>query len=140
MAIYYDMADYKNLQELANKTLTILPNDAQSNYYLQSKAGKKSKLERIIENAKLSPSPENYLNVSLEYYNSGQYENSITACEEALKLNPDYDLAYNNICSAYNMLKNWDKAVEAGQKAVQLNPNNQLAKNNLAWALSEKKK
>ena len=84
--------------------------------------------------------PEYYLALSLNYYNRGQYEECVGAALDALRLKPDYDLAYNNICAAYNKLKQWDRAIEAGEKAVRLNPNNQLAKNNLAWAKSEKMK
>jgi tetratricopeptide (TPR) repeat protein len=84
--------------------------------------------------------PEYYLALSSNYYNRGQYEECVGAALDALRLKPDYDLAYNNICAAYNKLKQWDRAIEAGEKAVRLNPNNQLAKNNLAWAKSEKMK
>ena len=140
MAIYFDRGEFENLDKLANETLSILPNDTQAKYYLQAKHEKKSKLEMAVEMAKNNPTPENFINLSLEYYNAGQYENCISACEEALKLRPDYDYAYNNICSAYNMLGNWDKAIEAGEKSVKLNPNNQLAKNNLVWAKNQKQK
>ena len=78
------------------------------------------------------------MELSLRYYEAGQYMKSIEAAKEALKLRPDYDLAYNNICAAYNELKQWHSAIEAGERAVKLNPNNQLARNNLAWAKSQK--
>jgi tetratricopeptide (TPR) repeat protein len=68
------------------------------------------------------------------YYQAGEYERSIEAAQEALKLRPNYDLAYNNICAAYNELEQWDRAIEAGEKAVKINPNSQIARNNLAWA------
>ena len=67
------------------------------------------------------------------------YIKRINACREAIKLKPDYDLAYNNICSAYNMLHDFDNAIVAGQKAVQINPANQQAKNNLQAAIDAKK-
>ena len=78
--------------------------------------------------------PEEYLNVSLIYYNHGFYLKTIDACKKAIALNPNFALAYNNMCSAYNMLKMWDDAIDAGRKAVALAPGNQLAKNNLAVA------
>lgn len=135
MAIYFDRGEFEKLDRLANETLKILPNDAQAKYYLQTKHERKSKLETAESLAKSNPSPENFLTLSLEYYNAGRFEDCINACEEALKLKPDYDYAYNNICSAYNMLGKWDKAMEAGKKAVALNPGSQLAKNNLEWAV-----
>jgi len=98
-----------------------------------------SKLQLLEKLAQQQPTPENYLNLSLEYYYAGRYQDCANAASDALRVKPDYDLAYNNICSAYNMLHEWDKAIEAGQKAVALNPNSQLAKNNLNVALEGRK-
>lgn len=84
--------------------------------------------------AKETPTPENWLNLSLIYYNAQRYNDCIKAAEEALKIKPDYELAYNNICSAYNMLKQWDKAIEAGKKGLAIKPDYQLLKNNMKVA------
>jgi tetratricopeptide (TPR) repeat protein len=140
MAIYYDDSEFEKLKKLAEETLQVIPGDTQANYYLEAAKGKRSKLDLAIETAKQDPSPENYLNLSLAYYNAGKFVECIHACEETLKLKPDYSLAYNNMCSAYNQLGNWDKAIEAGRKAVQLDPGNRLAKNNLEWAEKQKVK
>ncbi|MBT8421085.1 MAG: tetratricopeptide repeat protein, partial [Gammaproteobacteria bacterium] len=43
-----------------------------------------------------------YINLSLRYYNEGRWEECIDACIEALDLDPNSAVAYNNICSAYN--------------------------------------
>lgn len=90
-----------------------------------------NRIELLQNLCATTPTPENFINLSLEFYNQGMYQDCVNAAEEALKLRPDYDIAYNNICSAYNVLHQWDKAIAAGKKAVELNPNNQLAKNNL---------
>ncbi len=112
-----------------------------SHYHTGSHPGPvASQVEQAEQTAEAAKTPEQYLNLSLGYYRAGQYENSIDAAQKALKLKPDYDLAYNNICSAYNGLRMWDKAIEAGKRALELNPGNQLAKNNLAWAIMEKNK
>ncbi len=99
----------------------------------------KNKTELLENLCKTNPTPENYINLSLEYYNQGKFLDCVHAAEESLKLRPNYDLAYNNICSAYNNLHDWDKAIEAGKKAVEANPQNQLAKNNLQAAIDAKK-
>jgi len=57
-----------------------------------------------------------------------------------LEMKPDYALAYNNMCSAYNALGEWDKAIEAGEKALAIDPNYKLAANNLALARKNKGK
>lgn len=74
---------------------------------------------------------EDYLNQSLADFNSGKYQDCIDACYKALKLRPGYDLAYNNICAAYNKLGQYEKAIRAGEEGVKWNPKNQLLKNNL---------
>jgi tetratricopeptide (TPR) repeat protein len=98
------------------------------------------KIETAIHKVNKHPSADNYLDLSLEYYNAKKYQDCIKACEEALKINPHYALAYNNICSAYNELKQWENAIVAGTKGLAIDPNNQLLKGNLNVALEELKK
>lgn len=100
----------------------------------EQQPGNPVSLDQAIINASQDPTPENYLALSLALYNAGKFEKCIEAAEEALKLKPDYDLAYNNICAAYNVLKNWDKAIEAGEKGLKLNPGNKQLMANLAEA------
>ena len=85
-----------------------------------------------------SPSPENYLNLSLAFYNAGDYKKCIEAAEQALKLRPEYAEAFNNICAASNAIGDYDRAVQAGKEAVRIYPDYQLAKNNLNEALQKK--
>jgi protein O-mannosyl-transferase len=99
----------------------------------------KDNLQTAIEAVAKEKSPENYLNLGLRYYEARQFEKSIEASRESIKLKPDYALAYNNICAAYNTLAMWDKAIEACEQAIKIAPDFQLAKNNLNWALSSKK-
>ncbi len=119
-------------------TLNALKNEINSNPALIASA--EERLALIEKNTKATPTSDNYINLSLEYYNVGRFLDCVKACEEALKIKPNNDIAYNNICSAYNMLKDYDNAILAGQKAVELNPKNQLAKNNLKAAQDGKKK
>ncbi|MGA2402795.1 MAG: tetratricopeptide repeat protein [Syntrophobacteraceae bacterium] len=132
--VHYLRSEYRKVIETANETLRIAPDDNPAQIYLKSA---QSLLDAVPAEA-ASRTPEEYLDLSLRYYQAGLYEHCIEAAREALKLKPDYDLAYNNICSAYNMLGMWDKAIEAGEKAVELNPDNRLAQNNLAWARTHK--
>ena len=116
--------------------LNFMKNDLLTNP--QVTANEQDRVQIAEKLAKEKPSPESWLNLSLIYYNAQRYQDCVNAAQEALKLRPGYDLAYNNICSAYNILHEWDKAIEAGKKAVQISPNNQLAKNNLQAALNGK--
>lgn len=90
-----------------------------------------------LSHATTNPTPENYLQLSLAEYNNADYEKCIKAAQESLKLRPSYDLAYNNICAAYNRLGRYKEAVEVGEKALSLNPKNELIKGNLAEAKSK---
>ena len=88
-----------------------------------------------------SPSSEStYINQSLAYFNSGEYQKCIEACNKIIALDPNSAVAYSNMCAAYNDLHQWDDAIKAGTKALQINPDFTLAKNNLNYAISQKKK
>jgi tetratricopeptide (TPR) repeat protein len=127
---------------LLKKAIQLSPGyDIAQNLLNEILAGRKntrSSLENAEEAAKGNPTPDNYLNLSLQYYNTGRFEDSISACREALKIKPDYYPAYNNICAAYNELRMWDKAIEACEKGLAINPDFQLMKGNLARARSRK--
>lgn len=138
MSIYADKYQWKELRQLAEETLKILPGDAGAQYYLELGINGKTKLKQALELAEKNPSPENYLSLSLEYYNEFEYDNCILAAEQSLKLKPGYADAYNNIGSAYNQMGKFEEAEKALNKALQINPGYQLAKNNIA--LSQKRK
>ncbi|MCB9187084.1 MAG: tetratricopeptide repeat protein [Flavobacteriales bacterium] len=81
-----------------------------------------------------SPTADNYINLSLIQYQQKDFEGCIASCRKALELNPKSEIAYNNICSAYNAMKQWDKAIPACENALRIAPNFERAKNNLNWA------
>jgi len=91
-------------------------------------------IEFARENATVVNTPEAFINLSLQYYNLGQYENCIQAAKEALNLKSDSTFAYNNICAAYNRLEQPDLAIKACESALAIDPEYSLAKNNLNWA------
>jgi tetratricopeptide (TPR) repeat protein len=134
MSIYNDLGLWNDLNNLVKETLSIYPNDNTSLSYLNISKNKKSKIELAEETAAKNPKPENYLNLSLLYYQAGNYKGCIEACQKALKINPQYADAYNNICSAYNAMGEWNKAIEACEKAISIKPDFQLAINNLNYA------
>jgi len=100
-------------------------------------ASTESLLEQAERVAKESPTPENYLNLSLQLYRNNDFEGCIRACQKALELRPDYADAWNNICSAHNAMEQWQRGIEACEKALALRPDYQLARNNLNWAKGE---
>ena len=71
---------------------------------------------------------------------TGQHREMLDQVLDFFSIKPDYDLAYNNLCAAYNAMGQWDNAIKTGEKGMQINPNNQLLKNNLAQARAGKAK
>jgi len=138
--LYVQTKNKEKLEALINETLQIYPADEYcmkfKNYDFSGSTSDTDSLEQIAEKSK---APQDFLNLSLSYYNQKQYDKCIEACNKALKIKPDYAEAYNNICSSYNALSEWDKAIEACTKCLQIKPDFQLAKNNLNYAKSQKK-
>ncbi len=121
LQLYSIQGDTAKLDALAQDTIARFPSDNTARSFL-------------------GPSPQRYLNQSLALYSAGKYDECIAAAREALKLQPNYAEAWNNIAAAYNSMSKWDQGIAAADEAIRLNPAFQLAKNNRAWALSQKQK
>jgi tetratricopeptide (TPR) repeat protein len=81
---------------------------------------------------------DTYIEMSLDAYRAGRYDDCVNDAKHALQLKPDSAAAYNNVAAGYLALHEWDLAIDAAQKAIQLQPDFQLAKNNLAAAQAGK--
>jgi tetratricopeptide (TPR) repeat protein len=134
LALYARRGDPGLRERLARETLAFAPDNVEARAALAGGATRETAVDRAWEAAAGASTPEALLNLSLSSYRAGDFPGSIRAAEQALRLRPDYAPAWNNICAAWNALKEWDNAVTAGERAVALDPGNQLAKNNLAWA------
>ncbi|WP_298320161.1 hypothetical protein [uncultured Aquimarina sp.] len=80
---------------------------------------------------KKKPSSSKYGQLALLEYDQGNYYNSVNALKEAVRLDPNNYLAFNNLCSVYNNLLLFDEARLACEKALLIKSNMQLAKNNM---------
>jgi tetratricopeptide (TPR) repeat protein len=139
---YISLKQWDEAMDAAQKGLALNKNNVllQSNYQF-AKSQKQtvgSEVQVALDAVKKNETPENYVNLSLAYYNVKDYQKMAGACKSAIKLNPNYAIAWNNLCSAYNSLHDWDNAIAAGKKALEIDPNYELAKNNLAEALKGK--
>ena len=139
MQLHLEQKESEELRNLANETLQLLPGDARTLAYLNGMQSDEQIIAAAKAKAESEPNADNYLNLSLNYYNVGKFQECIDAAYKALEFKPDYAEAYNNICSAHNELKQWDLAVAACNKALEIKPDYQLVKNNLNWALSQQK-
>jgi tetratricopeptide (TPR) repeat protein len=86
------------------------------------------------------PSPENFMNLSLAYYQAKRYQDCISAARKSLSMKPDIAEAYNNISAAFMAMSLWDSAIFNATEAIRIEPDFQLAKNNLAAAQDQKQK
>ncbi len=137
MDIYYNLELWDPLRKVINHTLKISKNNKTALNYLKFSKKKNSKLDMFIQKTKASPTLKNYLDLSIQYYHDGKYKECINACLEALKIDPNSHLAYNNICSAYNVLGEYEKAIKACESSIGIKPDFALAKNNLKFAKSK---
>lgn len=137
---YNELKQYDKAIPFLKKAIALKPDFqlAKNNLALSENSIKVS--TGVKQLALQQPSAENYLSLSLAYFNEKKYQECIEACKKALALKPDYDLAYNNMCAAYNQLGDWDNAIIAGEKGLKINPGNALLKGNLAEAYKRKNK
>jgi tetratricopeptide (TPR) repeat protein len=79
-----------------------------------------------------------WLSLSLSCYQQQRYVEAIGAADTALRLQPNFPEAYNNLSVYYSSLRLYDLAIAAAQDALRLKPDFDLARNNLQWAMHEK--
>ncbi len=130
-ASYNQLKKWDKAIKVGEEGLLINPdNQLLKNNLAVSYKGKKDK------NKFKKMSVEELINLSLKYYQEKNYQGCVDACLASLEKKPNDPIAYNNICSAYNAMKNWEMAAKYGRLAVKYAPNFELAKNNLAYAES----
>lgn len=130
-AAYNKLGEYEKAVEAGRKAVEFLPGDQLCIGNLAFAEKQRLHFEELLKDANTNPAAAKWINVSLEWYNAGNYRQSIAAAEEALKINPNDPAAWNNICAASNKLGDYKRGIEAGEKAVQLDPASVRAKNNL---------
>lgn len=136
MGVYQALKMWPQLESLAGSTLVLLPGDTKALQFMEAAKAKKA---LVISTPSGNTPPSTVLiNLSLQQYNEGKYEDCIATCNLVLLNDPNNADAYNNMCAAYNMLKEWEKAKAACTKALQLNPRHPNAPANLQWAIKQK--
>jgi tetratricopeptide (TPR) repeat protein len=80
-----------------------------------------------------------YINLSIQHYQDGEWGKCVEASIGALNFNPSSAIAYNNICAAYIQLEDFDRAILACNKALALKPDFPRARGNLNAAIKQKK-
>ncbi|HYA43384.1 MAG TPA: tetratricopeptide repeat protein [Syntrophobacteraceae bacterium] len=134
MRIYARQNDWESLAKIAEDTLKRSPEDARARLYRQMALNRDDPVPEQEITAINDPTPENYVWLSLAYYQRDQFEKCIEAAQKALRLKPKCVEAYNNICSAYIRLGDKSRATRACQSALEIDAGFELARNNLRVA------
>jgi tetratricopeptide (TPR) repeat protein len=140
MRAYSEAGQWSALKNLALETQKLIPDNASVKEYLSMADAQKNGLDMQESLIDAQPDANKYIDLSLGYYQKGDYAGCIRAAEKALKIKPNFAEAYNNIGSSYIALKEYNKAIPALQKAIELKPDFTIAKNNLQLALTAQKK
>ncbi len=72
------------------------------------------------------------LQLSVDHYQAGRYEEALEAARSALAENPELAEAYNNIAVSFLQLHRYPEGIAAAEEALRLQPTFELARNNLA--------
>ncbi len=65
---------------------------------------------------------EQWIDDGIAFYDAGKYKEAIEAYNNAIRLDPNYAIAYNNRGNAYRDLKEYTKAIKDYNRAIDLNP------------------
>ena len=134
MGLYVDTQTWGPLRTVAADTLAMAPTDERARRFLDASDEGSERLASTEILARSDPTPERWLQLSLEYHRTSRYEESLDAARESLRLRPDYAAALNNIAAAQIELGEWAEAIEAATRAVEPAPAFDLARNNLTRA------
>jgi tetratricopeptide (TPR) repeat protein len=138
MPVYAQQFNWSDVSRVAQEVLRMAPADPQALRYSVLARDAVARLATAEQEAGKQPTPENYLSLSLQYYQIGRYDECVRAATEALRLRPAYAEAYNNIAAGYQSMHRWDDSIAAAQEAIRLKPDFSLARNNLAYALAQR--
>ncbi|CAL2082395.1 tetratricopeptide repeat protein [Tenacibaculum sp. 190524A05c] len=135
---YFSLNNFDWAIQAYNRAIKINPNYVLAKNNLNIAIAYKDTFENPFNTPKsLYLNEEDYIKIGLLNYSKGQYQYCIQNNVKSIEIKPT-SIAYNNICTCYNQLKEFKKAEEACKKAIDLNPNNNLAKNNLKVAIENK--
>jgi tetratricopeptide (TPR) repeat protein len=136
---YYSAGNHwKEVKRLADETLGIEPADNAALHARDLSESVFDKLRTAEHKAEHATSPDDYLNLSVAYFQNQRFEDSIRACTRALALRPDLAEAYSNIAAANYALGRRDETEAALRQAIRLRPDLTVAKQNLEFILALK--
>ncbi|MDR2597951.1 MAG: tetratricopeptide repeat protein [Treponema sp.] len=79
-----------------------------------------------------------YLDSGVVAYNRGEYDKAIANYTQAIRLDPNFAIAYNYRAITYNFIGDYDKAIADASQAIRINPNYKEVYNERAFAYNGK--
>jgi len=126
---YYTRGFIKEAEENIQKAIQIKPNlpEAHTNLgtiYLRKLNwdGAIAQFKEAVKNVFYAAPEEAYSKMCWAYYKKGVYSKAIASCKNAIKKNPNYTLAFNNLGLSYLKSDRGKDAVESFKQAVSLSP------------------
>jgi uncharacterized caspase-like protein len=86
-----------------------------------------------------SQSAKTFYDRGVQFYNRGDYETAIADFTEAIRIDQNYEEAYNDRGLAYDKKGDYDRAIADYTQAIRIDPNYAIAYNNRGLAYGNKK-
>ena len=138
MDLYSRQFDWVSLKRVAEESARLVPDDPDAE---RSRILAQSTLDAIRNSeskVKASPTVDEYLSLSVVYFQNHRFEDCVNAARQALKMNPDVAEAYANMATAYHAMGKDEDAIAALRQVLKLNPNLGFAKSDLEYLLARR--
>jgi tetratricopeptide (TPR) repeat protein len=130
---YSNRSDWGKLRQTAAAVLQTDPTDADGKRSASVAETAFDAVRTAEAKAKNDPSVDQFLALSVQYYRTDRFDDSISACRQALKLRPDLAEAYSNMAAAQYAMGQVDDAMKSLQEALRIRPDLELARKNLDY-------
>ena len=139
--IYTQGNNWKDVMNVATEALRFDPGDQPAQHARDLAQSVFDRLTTAEKTANRSNDVNDFLKLSVAYYENKRFEDSITACGKALALQPNLVEAYSNKAAAEFALGRLDDATASLTEALRIQPDFALARHNLdflQWMKSQK--
>ncbi|MDP9170605.1 MAG: hypothetical protein M3N54_08315, partial [Acidobacteriota bacterium] len=136
--IYSQQFNWVKVKETARNILAIYPRDQAGQTSLLLAQTTLDAVDRIENSAEGRPTPQEYLKLSVFYFQSKRYEDSIAASRSALKINDQLGEAWANIAAAQHEMGKDDDAIASLRQVIRLRPDLTFANKNLDYLLAKR--
>jgi tetratricopeptide (TPR) repeat protein len=136
--LYTTLSDWPSVEKFARQALDIDPEDPAGQRAMRVVAASNLKLEQAEKNVKGSKNVDDFLALSVLYYNNRRYQDCINAAAEAVKIRPELAEGYANMATAYHAMGKDDEAILNLRQVIHLRPDMKFAQVDLDILLEQK--